>query len=280
MTRSLKARGPECEAGHAAGSISRVWLERPFGEKTRIHLDICVELDGCRTAIELKYWPAPIDLVVDGERFHFRSNVAHDIARYDFLKDFVRVEKLVEDDLVDDGYVLAVTNDALFWKAGKLTVCSGAGVYGVEADRGECWLRVRRGCYLADWQEGREHGFRRRRSCADRNARFLDVSQREAMPEPCSKPFEEACRFGLAESTLDEGVECRGEPGQQLRSVGIDLQNVADRAHEAEVGLRCMSRADERHREARRPGFGQVQREPDGSEAYIHVHGIVSGVVS
>lgn len=83
-----------------------------------IHLDLLVRLSGERIAIELKYLLARFEGVVGGELFDLPNQGAHDISRYDVVKDVVRVERLLAAGLVDSGWVIALSNDSGYWRPG------------------------------------------------------------------------------------------------------------------------------------------------------------------
>jgi hypothetical protein len=82
-----------------------------------MNVDIVVtEPTGHVCAIELKYWTKALTAHVDGEAFKLRTQGAHDLCRYDFIKDITRVERLVDVGVANDGWVAAITNDPAYWK--------------------------------------------------------------------------------------------------------------------------------------------------------------------
>jgi len=101
---------------HADHPDAEIRLEtRPLPEEN-LRLDLQVGLEGRRIAVECKYLVRELDTTVAGERFVLRDQSAHDVRRYDTLKDVARVEHLVENGAADTGFVIAVTNDAGHWK--------------------------------------------------------------------------------------------------------------------------------------------------------------------
>ena len=86
---------------------------RPPG--TRMYLDLVVTHGGWRTAIELKYLKRRLDVEVGGEFFSLSDDSAQDIGRYDVLKDVQRLEKVVFDGFVDEGFAICLTNDFNYW---------------------------------------------------------------------------------------------------------------------------------------------------------------------
>ena len=94
-----------------------VRLERPvqLGGK-RGYIDIWLN-DG-PVVIEVKYWPHRADLVLGGEQFVLKENVARDLYRYEFWKDVARVERLISQGHAQRGYVLTVGSDYNYWRPG------------------------------------------------------------------------------------------------------------------------------------------------------------------
>lgn len=83
--------------------------------KRRTYLDILVERDGRKTAIELKYKMRAVEHTLEGETFSILNHGAQDIGRYDVLKDLQRIEQMVNNNLVHDGYLVFLTNDLLYY---------------------------------------------------------------------------------------------------------------------------------------------------------------------
>ena len=103
---------------------AKIRLEsRPLPEES-MFLDLLVELNGQRLGIECKYMVKEIATTHDGEAFRLRDQSAHDIRRYDCLKDIARLERFVHEKGIDVGLFLAVSNDSAYWKpsAGRLTM--------------------------------------------------------------------------------------------------------------------------------------------------------------
>lgn len=93
---------------------ARIRLEQRVLDQPRIELDILVMLDGLRMATELKYLRARLDATVDTERFTL-SLGAPDLERYDTIKDITRIERLLAEDVIDAGAVIALSNNPAFW---------------------------------------------------------------------------------------------------------------------------------------------------------------------
>ena len=100
---------------HEAMPDCRVRLEYPLAnEDKRIYLDIWLPDKGI--AIELKYHTKRLELDWDGEPFALREQSAHDILRYDFLKDLQRLERLVAEwNACKAGFAVLLTNNPLLW---------------------------------------------------------------------------------------------------------------------------------------------------------------------
>ena len=87
----------------------------PFpDEDRRSHLDIWLPDRGI--ALELKYPTRAIDRAFNGERFVLRNHNAQDLARYDFLKDVQRLERVARERPAKAGYAVMLTNDRTFWR--------------------------------------------------------------------------------------------------------------------------------------------------------------------
>ncbi len=82
-----------------------------------MRLDILTVLGGRRVAFELKYLVTRLTAEYEGEVFELPSQAAHDIRRYDFVKDISRLESLLDGGLADLGFALLLTNDANHWRA-------------------------------------------------------------------------------------------------------------------------------------------------------------------
>jgi len=83
-----------------------------------IYLDVFAVVDEVRVAVELKYLVRSLDLTILGERFQLRDQGAHDVRRYDVVKDISRIESLIERDIADVGFVITLSNDPAYWKTG------------------------------------------------------------------------------------------------------------------------------------------------------------------
>lgn len=83
-----------------------------------VHLDLFVRLPQARIAIEVKYLVTAFSGVVNDERFEVPHQGAHDVSRYDVVKDVVRLEQLLTDGYADQGFAITLTNDPAYWKSG------------------------------------------------------------------------------------------------------------------------------------------------------------------
>lgn len=168
---------------HVADPTARIRLEtRP---RRGVRLDILLDSNGRRTAIELKYLVRRFHGHVDGELFDLPDQSAHDISRYDVVKDVVRTESFVAEGVVDDGRVVVLSNDPAFWRPGRTSetidaqlrlhegrMLEGALGWGMRAGAGTTRGRVDvlalTGRYECLWRDystatdsaGREHAWR------------------------------------------------------------------------------------------------------------------------
>ena len=99
---------------HPAAAIR---LEVPLLAGGRERLDLLVVTDRVRLAVELKFPRARYQVELDGEPTGYRrgSLDAIDDTRYAVVEDLRRLERLVEEEAVDVGAVVVVTNAASIW---------------------------------------------------------------------------------------------------------------------------------------------------------------------
>ncbi len=103
---------------HLAHPNAKIRLEYRVGQdqKDRKYTDLWVASDGQRIGIELKYMTRDFERTVDGEAFTLANHAAHDLRRYDVLKDLERIEHLSRRNLIDEGWVIALANDTSYWQ--------------------------------------------------------------------------------------------------------------------------------------------------------------------
>ena len=89
---------------------------RPVGFTGREYLDVLVRGAHGATALELKYPTRALTLQLGDEAFQLRNHAAHDITRYDVVKDVARLERVVQAGGADDGVALVLTNDPGYWR--------------------------------------------------------------------------------------------------------------------------------------------------------------------
>lgn len=98
-------------------ALKKVRLEHPFEDDSdapRKYLDIFV--GDLRLAIELKYMTKKLKINCNGEDFSLRDQSAHNIRRYDFVKDIQRLETTVRKGQADAGLAIALTNHKGYWE--------------------------------------------------------------------------------------------------------------------------------------------------------------------
>jgi hypothetical protein len=85
-----------------------------------VHIDIFVEINNKIYPIELKYKTKRAFTKIDNEIFCLKNQAAQTLGKYDFLKDFQRMEnlaKIIQN--FDCGYTLLLTNDPSYWEKNK-----------------------------------------------------------------------------------------------------------------------------------------------------------------
>jgi hypothetical protein len=126
-----------------ADPAARIRLElRP---RRGMCLDVLVSSDGVRAAIELKYLVRRFQGEVDGEQFDLPDQSAHDIGRYDVIKDVVRTESFVAEG-IDGARAGERGQGAERERAGRTRWCWAAGTTAV--GRTTPWWATRRPAVL------------------------------------------------------------------------------------------------------------------------------------
>lgn len=149
----------------------QIRLEYPFSDgKERKYLDIWLQGQDTKIAIELKYRTQQLDRVINGESFVLKPHSALDTGRYGFIRDVRRLEQIRERKLSDIGFAVLLTNDPLFWDSPKnKTQDEDFLIYdGREEIKGEMkWSEVKEwmktdgvdkpiklgGCYKLNWED-------------------------------------------------------------------------------------------------------------------------------
>jgi hypothetical protein len=128
ILRDLALKRPvfhsEADFQHAvAWEVHSRWPElsvrlefRPPHMDNRTYVDIWCNAGSRAVVLELKYKTRKLDVNVAGEAFDLLDQSAHDIGRYDFLKDVMRLERIVADRTGLAGYAIFLTNDSAYWR--------------------------------------------------------------------------------------------------------------------------------------------------------------------
>jgi hypothetical protein len=96
-----------------------IQMKYPIDEDRRTYVDIWVEHDGGVLAIELKYKTQHFTVEHDSELFALKQHGAQDLARYDFIRDIERLERIVRERNDMTGVAILLTNDHRYWNAGR-----------------------------------------------------------------------------------------------------------------------------------------------------------------
>jgi len=91
-------------------------LEYPIGIDSRASLDILLRKGAARFGLELKYLCRSVQTTIDDEIFALKHQSAHDIRRYDVVKDIVRMERFAAR-FDSPAAVLVLTNDPAYWSS-------------------------------------------------------------------------------------------------------------------------------------------------------------------
>lgn len=104
---------------HAQLPQANIRLEyRPL-PKEPIYIDLWIELPDGLIAIELKYPTRRLDVTVNGEHYSLANQAAQNNRRYDFVKDIVRLEYVIDALPRVTGYAVLLTNDSGHWSASR-----------------------------------------------------------------------------------------------------------------------------------------------------------------
>ncbi|MCM3412827.1 hypothetical protein [Metabacillus litoralis] len=103
---------------HNQNPNSKLRLEyNPAISDGNMYLDIWVtHPNGSRTAIELKYITKKISLQLIDEVFNLKNHGALDLARYDFIKDIMRIETVCNTLDNTNGFAVILSNESALWK--------------------------------------------------------------------------------------------------------------------------------------------------------------------
>jgi hypothetical protein len=94
--------------------LAKIRLEhRP--QAARMYLDIVIESQNKRTAIELKYKTRKLETTVGGESFWLANHGAQDCGKYDVIKDIERLEQVVDGEDFHEGFMIFLTNDPHYY---------------------------------------------------------------------------------------------------------------------------------------------------------------------
>lgn len=88
-------------------------------DRREIYADIFLFKDDESLVAETKYKTRSTNVTLDGEVFNLKNQAAQDIARYDFLKDVSRIERISGRYGKSSGIALFLTNDPSYWRPSR-----------------------------------------------------------------------------------------------------------------------------------------------------------------
>lgn len=100
----------------ASRTVKRAETQWPCSVGT---VDACMEQNGARLAIELKYKTKHLDIRLGESNYHLTNHGALDQGGFDFWFDVSRLERLVERQEVKAGLAILLTNEHGYWKSGR-----------------------------------------------------------------------------------------------------------------------------------------------------------------
>jgi len=143
---------------------------KPLHLQERVYLDIWATGPDVILAIELKYKTRALYVKTEEETFELSDQAAQDLARYDFLKDIQRLERIISNVHSAVGYAVFLTNDSAYWKSPMVLktvdesfrihqgkVITGELRWGTKASEGTTRGREEpiavKGVYTLNWQD-------------------------------------------------------------------------------------------------------------------------------
>jgi hypothetical protein len=84
-----------------------------------VHLDLLATSRDQSIAVETKYKTRSLACIAANEEFRLANHAAQDLARYDFIKDIRRLERLASAHMCTSAYAILLTNDSSYWTPGR-----------------------------------------------------------------------------------------------------------------------------------------------------------------
>lgn len=84
-------------------------------QRKKEYLDIFCKHKGIRYGIELKYKTRK----VESTDFDYTTQGAQNNGKYDFFRDVSRIERFIDKDYIDEGYVFFITNDQRYYNPAR-----------------------------------------------------------------------------------------------------------------------------------------------------------------
>lgn len=112
----------------------QVRLEYPVNLHGNVSVDILIRKEGKEIAIELKYLCRQFECKISGEHFLLQQQSAHNIRRYDVLKDVWRMENYLTARPAASAAVIVLSNDPLYW-LGPLREGTSGAAFSLRQDR-------------------------------------------------------------------------------------------------------------------------------------------------
>jgi hypothetical protein len=104
-----------------AAELAAEYPDGRFETKQRIsvalpRIDIWAETPRWTAAIEVIYRTKALNAVIGNERYQLKNHAAQDLARYDFVRDVVRLEGVASAVPGVMAFALLLTNDPQYWR--------------------------------------------------------------------------------------------------------------------------------------------------------------------
>ena len=93
--------------------------KRALLDNREVYFDILVSEKDRTAIIEVKYKTKDVRIKIGDEEFKLKNQGAQDQARYDFIKDILRLERALEVYPKSVGFAIFLTNDSSYWSTPK-----------------------------------------------------------------------------------------------------------------------------------------------------------------
>ena len=90
----------------------------PWDYDKKIRIDLVIFINNKMIPIELKYKTRQYSGTLGNEKIYLKNQSTQDSARYDFIRDIYRLERITKSGIypIEEAYAIFLTNDPLYWE--------------------------------------------------------------------------------------------------------------------------------------------------------------------